>query len=117
MGLDTTHDCFHGSYTSFYRWRNELCGAAGISYPSAPRNRSADEHNGDWTETPDDIIYVLIDHSDCDGHILTEHCAPLADRLAGLLPEIFLLQSRETTELFIKGLRSAAAAGDMVIFG
>jgi hypothetical protein len=24
MGLDTTHDCWHGSYTGFAHWRNDI---------------------------------------------------------------------------------------------
>ena len=79
MGLNTTHDCFNGSYTRFYKWRRELCRAADISYECGPRNRTMAEQNGDWAETPDDILYVLIDHADCEGHILAEHCAPLPD--------------------------------------
>ena len=30
MGLDTTHDCWHGAYSAFNRWREELCRAAGL---------------------------------------------------------------------------------------
>jgi hypothetical protein len=29
MGLDTSHDCWHGAYSAFMRWRSELCRAAG----------------------------------------------------------------------------------------
>jgi hypothetical protein len=34
MGLDTTHDCWHGSYGGFNRWRNAIAAAAG--YTLAP---------------------------------------------------------------------------------
>lgn len=30
MGLDTTHDCWHGAYSAFNRWRHGLAEAAGI---------------------------------------------------------------------------------------
>lgn len=30
MGLDTTHDCWHGAYSSFMRWRRMLAKAAGL---------------------------------------------------------------------------------------
>ena len=30
MGLDTTHDCWHGAYSAFTRWRTKLAEAAGI---------------------------------------------------------------------------------------
>lgn len=30
MGLDTTHDCWHGAYSAFMRWRKMLAAAAGL---------------------------------------------------------------------------------------
>ena len=30
MGLDTTHDCWHGAYSAFMRWRRAVARAAGI---------------------------------------------------------------------------------------
>lgn len=30
MGLDTSHDCWHGAYSAFMRWRTELARAAGL---------------------------------------------------------------------------------------
>lgn len=33
MGLDTTHDCWHGSYTAFNRWRHKIAELAGIPLP------------------------------------------------------------------------------------
>lgn len=30
MGLDTTHNCFHGAYSAFMRWREKLAEVAGI---------------------------------------------------------------------------------------
>lgn len=30
MGLDTSHDCWHGAYSAFHHWRKELCRAAGL---------------------------------------------------------------------------------------
>ena len=119
MGLNTSHDCFNGSYTRFYKWRRELCRAADISYECGPRNRTMAEQSGDWAETPADILYVLIDHSDYEGHILAEHCAPLADRLGGLIRKIqgpSEDHNRAATRIFMEGLRSAAAKGEMVLF-
>ena len=28
MGLDTTHDCWHGPYSMFMRWRTAIAAAA-----------------------------------------------------------------------------------------
>lgn len=33
MGLDTTHDCWHGPYSSFGRWREEVARAVGVPLP------------------------------------------------------------------------------------
>ena len=30
MGLDTTHNCWHGAYSAFMRWRQEIARAAGL---------------------------------------------------------------------------------------
>lgn len=30
MGLDTSHDCWHGAYSAFMRWRQEIAKVAGI---------------------------------------------------------------------------------------
>lgn len=30
MGLDTTHDCWHGAYSSFGEWRREVAAVVGI---------------------------------------------------------------------------------------
>ena len=30
MGLDTTHDCWHGAYSAFMRWRQKLAEVAGL---------------------------------------------------------------------------------------
>lgn len=30
MGLDTSHDCWHGSYSSFHRWRCMIAQEAGL---------------------------------------------------------------------------------------
>ncbi len=33
MGLDTTHDCWHGPYSSFNRWRTQLAAEIGLPLP------------------------------------------------------------------------------------
>ena len=116
MGLNTTHDCFDGFYSDFYAWRNELCRVAGITYRCEPRNRTPAELRGDWAETPDDILYVLIDHTDTKWHILAKHCEPLAVRLAELLPQFDSIQDRDTAGCFVRVLLVAAAKGEKVIF-
>ncbi len=133
MGLDTTHDCYNGGYGGFTFWRNEVAKAAGI--PVGPVAGASlelpqidwepySEANflGEWQEDPEDILYILLVHSDCDGKIAHRHCAPLADRLEALIPDIPFTVSgardyRFVTGRFVQGLRDAAAAGEDVEFG
>lgn len=79
------------------------------------------KHVGEWDTDPDDMLLVLLVHSDADGLITPDHAGRLADRLEGLLvniePNAFRqLCMRTCTEKFIAGLRRAAAAGDPVRF-
>lgn len=77
---------------------------------------------GEWAETPDDPLIVLLVHSDCEGEIHPEQAGPLADRLEALLPEIHgeggghIGNYRAKTEAFIAGLRAAVAAGEPMEF-
>lgn len=134
MGLDTTHDCWHGPYSQFMRWRQWLNhfvmddrGHAGdkaamlISHMGATvaaiEKAWVDGHYEDQSIP----INVLMAHSDCDGEIAAEICEPLADALAALLdrhmPERGIYdEQRPATMRFINGLRRAAAAGEPVEF-
>lgn len=118
MGLDTTHDCWHGPYSAFMRWRialNDLIRHNG-------RNREDLELA--WTQgfygDQSVPINVLMNHSDCDGRIAAKDCGPLADALQSLLdqlPERALYDDiRPATARFIAGLRSAASKGEDVEF-
>lgn len=110
MGLDTSHGCWHGAYSAFMRWRQELCKVAGLppldlmegffekgSYRD-PFREMAREFPASaaayydclpikWSSLRDDpYLYELLNHSDCEGELAAEVCGPLADRLAELLP-------------------------------
>lgn len=128
MGLDTTHDCWHGAYSSFSYWRNLVATAAGRElyeggywtpgWEDLPN--LADKIQGRWSEPPADPLLVLLIHSDCDGIIPTELCAALADRLEKLVP---LMPDDDAwggwgpkTQEFVDGLRAAYAAGEDVEF-
>jgi|SRR6185369_3412407 len=142
MGLDTSHDCWHGSYSAFTRWRNTIAEVAGYSLMEpTPEEREKyfvvskypmiewdgiEEKNygGDWSQMPGDPLIVLIAHSDCDGVIHPEHGRPLADRLEQLLPLLpeedapgHIGNWRDKTQRFIDGLRQAARLGEDVEFG
>jgi len=119
MGLDTTHGCFHMSYSSFGSWRQALATAVGIDEDMLMQawraNKDSSVVYGDWPEPPSDMVQIILQHSDCDGHINAADTGPLADRLAELLPKIDE-NWRRTTEQFITGLRLASDQGENVGF-
>lgn len=124
MGLDCSHDVWHGPYGAFTRWRNAIAEMAGycvwdvklpdgIIFPTIILHWGSitDENlNGEWQKTPDDPLIVLFAHSDCEGIIKPEQGKPLADALEKLLshPDMKNNQNVENvTKIFVKGLRSA----------
>ncbi len=116
MGLDTTHDCWHGSYSSFYRFRTELARAAGLPELSAMEGFTDGSPGRSWAEFEGDALVVLLNHEDCEGEIDCEDCGRLADRLDELLPSM-PEEWRRAAAQFSVGLRAAVAAGENVRFG
>lgn len=132
MGLDTSHDCWHGAYSAFGRWRNELARVAGYSFykqdgmdiPLIDWGHLPDETLfGEWERTPDDPLIVLIAHSDCEGVIHPAQAEALAKRLEELIP--LLPQERDSghigdwrakTQQFVDGLREAVERNEDVEF-
>lgn len=111
MGLDTSHDAWHGAYSAFMRWREMICKVAGMpplemmegfweagSYrdPSICIQHQSDKDTVQrfiadlpikWEALKPDPLHKLLFHSDCDGEIAWEDCGPIADRLEELLPK------------------------------
>lgn len=123
MGLDTSHNAWHGSYSSFMRWRKRIADVAGLPplelmegfYKPIEENKRI--HIFDipslWTVKPSNSIldvdkrlpiswnclkpsplHELLYHSDCDGEIPWEICNDIADCLEPLI----LLLPQEGTE-------------------
>jgi hypothetical protein len=142
MGLDTSHDCWHGAYSGFFRFREALGRVAGLPYrrslsgfPPVELDIDWDKVTrgqlaGDWDAAPavergcydpplrDPLLYLLI-HSDCDGVLKHGYLQPLADRLEELQPRIEAAGDhyviRHLAE-FITGLRRAQESGEDVKF-
>lgn len=137
MGLDTTHDAWHGAYGAFNRWRNTIAEVAGyklieISYDGGYKSEGPDidwdsyalkNYQGEWDTPPADPLIYLIVHSDCDGILTPGAAGAVADRLRGLLPLLpegegggHIGYWREKTQYFIDGLQDAYDLGEEVEF-
>lgn len=76
-----------------------------------------------WDKFRPDPLIGLLRHSDFDGAIPAADCAPLADRLAELIPLLpegdapgHIRNWRDKTQQFVDGLRLAASRGEDVEF-
>lgn len=112
MGLDCSHDAFHGAYSAFNSFRQAVAYAVGGSYPSHYRrdekgnllrqgpnqrlviNEELDPdhfYTGEkYTEESSPGIFEFLKHSDCDGEIEPAMCKTIADELEllkGKMPE------------------------------
>lgn len=112
MGLDCSHDAWHGAYSAFMRWRTEIARVAGLPPLClmegffSPSNGYAavylDPHASDlsrsslerlheqlpikWDCLKPSPLHELLYHSDCDGEIAADRCGPIADELEKLIP-------------------------------
>lgn len=82
MGLDTTHGCWNGPYSSFGRFRKALASELGINLDECI-GFGGDKVDLDKLEHD---IQPLLNHSDCDGKLTPEE----ALRVANGLNEIYL---------------------------
>lgn len=140
MGLDTTHDAFHGAYSAFNSLRQEVAAVIGGSYPphwlrayggelardkdGYPITDLSLDHDRIYlptsvTKTMPGMVEFLM-HSDCEGEISPEMCVKVADDLESILPEMpeggaghIAARGgyREVLRKFIAGCRAAAAEG------
>lgn len=115
MGLDTSHDCWHGAYSAFHRWRQELAKAAGLPPLDLMEGfyRCGDQNYADpiywarkglndekafddmrqqlpikWDCLKPSPLHGLLHHSDCEGEIEADDCGAIADALEALLPKL-----------------------------
>lgn len=135
MGLDTSHDCWHGPYSAFMRWRCEIAKAAGFpplqlmdGFCKVPKGVPLgvdvpSEYIGlerylpvSWSYFFGDPLSILLHHSDCDGEIRWQDCRRIANRLSDTLPGIADQWVKGKTEQFIEGLNNAHDAEENVIF-
>lgn len=145
MGLDTSHECYHGGYSGFNLFRSELAQVAGIPLelmdgyyqdPLAPckkLTRYWEMYNKEqplpfwmeqaeralpikWESLKPDVLHVLLNHSDCDGYIAWRHTRCLAKRLEELAPKLDERWGRIAIRV-AEGLRLAHKRKERVLFG
>lgn len=116
MGLDCSHNAWHGAYSAFMQWRRKIAEVAGLppldlmegfydkldsfdvccGFPTLHCGHPADTRqqikNIDerlpikWECLKPSPLHELLYHSDCDGEISSENCAAIADALEDLIP-------------------------------
>ncbi len=143
MGLDLSHECWHGAYSAFMAWRKKLMETAGLppltlmegfydemDYVSRFIDRLQESRflmtlglPIKWECLKPDVLHILINHSDTDGIIENKHCGDLAERLAELLPLLpdggnggHIWDWKEVTQKFIDGLLLAHKRGEKITF-
>ena len=140
MKVIVNPDCFVGDPVDFLNWRLLLARTAGfgvmgwehdeITYllPSIDYDMLTVENTlGIWDFDPEDVLIVLLAHSDEEGAIYPTHLGELADRLDELIPDLVNFSSYDagspqqlaevlTTEQFVAGLRQALADDLAVTF-
>jgi hypothetical protein len=124
MGLDCSHDAFHGAYSAFNRLRQEAARAIGGSFP--PHFLYDDEgqlvkgqdglavfdedldgayfYSGeDYSKTTHPGLFEFLEHSDCDGEISPAMCLRVASDLEELLPQVQALGSVAAGHILNRG--------------
>lgn len=81
MGLDTTHNCWHGPYSSFNRFRYSLAAQIGVNL-NEYRGYGGNEKN---LEDIEHDIMPLLNHSDCDGSLTVKESRRIIKGLNNIL--------------------------------
>lgn len=85
MGLDTTHNAWHGPYSSFNRFRYKLASLIGINLDDYTG------YNANGTKELDSMDHPLVplfNHSDCEGELTPEECKSIADGLEPIIKSL-----------------------------
>ena len=111
MGLDCSHDAWHGAYSAFHKWRKKIAEVAGlpplelmegfyVGLDQLGLTTPTLFHGGfessirfiddrlpiSWDCLKPNPLYELLAHSDCDGEIEASRCGDIADALEVLIP-------------------------------
>lgn len=147
MGLDVTYDCWSGSYGSFNVFRQEIAQVIGVPLELMENFYNEERIRGllkegvtpatfeylemylfkwipiKWESLKYDPLFILLDHSDCDGNIEVKDQLPIAERLEAIADLLsdgtdkIKWNMREKAKQFAFGLREANLNNDVVEFG
>lgn len=119
MGLDTTHNCWHGPYSSFNSFRYDLGRQIGIDLDDYAGYRG--EGVKDLESIEHDLM-ILFNHSDCDGGLSPRECLKIVNGLDNILDnlntelKIETLKFEDKIKQFRDGCKKAAMLGENVEF-
>lgn len=82
MGLDTTHNCWHGPYSSFNNFRYSLGHQIGIDLDNYI---GYGDHGTISINTIEHDLFPLFNHSDCDGYLTPEESERIVKGLNSVL--------------------------------
>ena len=83
MGLDTTHNCWHGPYSHFNNFRRWVAKQIGLNLDSM--EGFGGDISFDITNHP---IKPLLEHSDCDGELTPDECRSIIEGAEIILNKI-----------------------------
>lgn len=139
MGLDTTHNAFHGAYSAFNRFRKVVLESIGGSFPPHENKDLKDGYWYWWTEEKGKSkfnsethkgLLEFLSHDDCEGEISPEMCKLVANELEEILPYIEEYEKKhpsyghllrdggyvQVTKNFIEGCRLAHSLNEPLEF-
>lgn len=111
MGLDTTHECWHGPYGSFKLFRYDLGRQIGINLDDYI---GYGERGTKDLESIEHDLMPLFNHSDCDGELQPSECVKIANGLYDVLNNLNYELKIETWNFedkikqFMDGCKNAA---------
>lgn len=94
MGLDTTHNAWHGSYRRFNSFRYDMARRIGINLDEYIGYTTSPSATKRLSDIPHPIKHLL-DHSDCDGELTPEQCKEIAEGLDMIIREASIDDANE----------------------
>lgn len=121
MGLDTSHNCYHGSYSGFNNFRYWLASKININLDEYEGYRGSGTKDLDTLIDID--IYPLLIHSDCEGILTVDESKQIVKGLYEILEklddnDITFIETYYKSDLidFIDGCNDAISKNENIEF-